>query len=67
MTKEKSIHYKEHVINVKPLDELCSSYSYVIKDDKGNEIKQVRMGGDTEEVAIENAKKMIDFEFDYAQ
>jgi hypothetical protein len=27
----------------------------------------VRMGGDTEEVAVENAKKMIDFEFDYAQ
>ena len=67
MTKEKSILYKEHIINVKPLDEQCSNYAYVIKDDKGNEIKQVRMGGDTEEVAIENAKKMIDFEFDYAQ
>jgi hypothetical protein len=67
MTKEKSIHYKEHVITVKPLDELCSSYSYVIKDNEGNEIKQVRMGGDTEEVAVENAKKMINFEFDYAK
>ena len=50
--------------------EYVSSYiaASIIKDDKGNEIKkQVRLGGDTEEVAIENAKKMIDFEFDYAQ
>ncbi len=67
MTQEKSTEYKQHSIIVTPHDEHCSHYAYVIKDSRGNEIKQVRMGGDTEEVALENAKKMIDFEIDYAQ
>lgn len=65
MTQEKSVDYKQHKIIVTPHDEKCSQYAYVIRDGQGNEIKNVRMGGDTEEVAVENAKKMIDFELDY--
>jgi len=67
MTQEKSTQYKQYSIIVKPHDEQCSHYAYVIRDSRGKEIKQVRMGGDTEEVALENARKMIDFEIDYAE
>ncbi len=65
MTKEKSVEYKQHKIIVTPHDEKCSHYAYVIRDGQGNEVKKVNMGGDTEEVAVENAKKMIDFERDF--
>lgn len=65
MAQEKSVDYKQHKIIVTPHDEKCSHYAYVIKDEQGNEVKKVNMGGDSQEVAVENAKKMIDFESEY--
>lgn len=65
MTQEKSFDYKQHKIIVAPHDEKCSHYAYEIRDGDGNELKKVKMGGDTEEVAVKNAQKMIDFELAY--
>jgi len=65
MSEEKTIHYKQYSIGITPHDERCSHYAYVIRDDQGREIKHVRMGGDTQDVAQANAQKMIDFEIDY--
>lgn len=65
MTQEKSFDYKQHKIIVTPHDEKCSRYAYEIRDGQGKEMKKVRMGGDTEKVAVENAQKMIDFELAY--
>lgn len=67
MSKGKTEQYKEHTIEITPFDKLCSNYSYVIRDSEGKEIKHVEMGGDSEDVALENAKKMIDFEKELAR
>jgi len=67
MTQEKTVQYKQYTIGITPHDERCSNYAFVIRDSQGKEIKHVRMGGDTEDVAMENAQKMIDFELAYEQ
>lgn len=67
MSQEKTVQYKQYSIEITPLDKFCSNYSYVIRDRDGKEINQVEMGGDTEDKAVENARKMIDFEIELAQ
>ncbi|MFP3982595.1 MAG: hypothetical protein ACLFV2_02760 [Desulfurivibrionaceae bacterium] len=67
MPQGKKVEYKQYSVEITPLDKFCSNYSYVIRDSEGKEIKHVQMGGDTEDKAVENALKMIDFEIELAK
>lgn len=67
MPQERTSQYKQYTITISPHDERCSNYAFVISDKAGTEIKHVRMGGETEATALENAKQMIDFEIEYSR
>ncbi|MDZ7759910.1 MAG: hypothetical protein U5L00_06590 [Desulfovermiculus sp.] len=58
----KEVTYKNHTIRIDNHPDVGSTFSFVIIDSEGKEIKHVPRGGDTEESAIQTAQEMIDFE-----
>jgi hypothetical protein len=57
--------YRGWNITVKAEQNMCSNFSFDIKDPAGH-TQSVLMGGDNERRALERAKEMIDLELDFA-
>jgi hypothetical protein len=62
---KKTIEYKGHTIKLTPHEDRCSLFAVTITDKKGKEVKHSNRAGKNEDIALENAKKMIDFEIEY--
>jgi hypothetical protein len=62
---EKVVEYKEHTIKLTRHEDRCSLFAVTILDREGKKVKQSNRAGKNEDIAFENAKKMIDFDIEY--
>jgi hypothetical protein len=62
---EKVVEYKDHTIKLTRHEDRCSLFAVTILDREGKEVKQSSRAGKNEKTALENARKMIDFDIEY--
>jgi len=62
---KKIIKYKDHTIKIIPQKDRCSLFAITILNKEGKEVKHSNRAGKNEDIAFENAKKMIDFDIEY--
>jgi hypothetical protein len=62
---EKIIGYRGHTIKLTPHEDRCSLFAMTILNGEGKEVKHSSRAGKNEDIAFENAKKMIDFDIEY--
>jgi hypothetical protein len=62
---KKTIKYKDHTIKITPHEDRCSLFAMTILNGEGKEVKHSNRAGKNEDIALENAKKMIDFDIEY--
>jgi hypothetical protein len=62
---KKIIKYKGHTIKITPHEDRCSLFAMTILNGGGKEVKHSSRAGKNEDIAFENARKMIDFDIEY--
>jgi len=62
---KKIIEYKDHTIKLTPHEDRCSLFAMTILNKEGKEVKHSSRAGKNEDIALENARKMIDFDIEY--
>ncbi len=61
----KVMEYRGHTIRLRPHQGRCSLFAMDIVNKEGKVVKYTMAAGKTEEIALENAKKWIDFDLEY--
>ena len=59
--------YKGYTIHLREHEDKCSNFAFTIFDLNGRELKNVSLGGENRDSAVDKAREMIDFELQYAQ
>lgn len=62
---KKVIEYRGHTIKLTPHEDRCSLLAMTILNREGKEVKHSDRAGKNEDIAFENARKMIDFDIEY--
>jgi hypothetical protein len=62
---KKVIEYRGHTIKITPHEDRCSLFAITVFNKEGKEVKHSNRAGKNEDIALENARKMIDFDIEY--